>query len=51
VLGHRDDLEPEAYADIVDSWVTAGATIVGGCCEIGPAHIGAVAKRLGERVS
>jgi len=27
-------------------WVQKGATIVGGCCEVGPAHIKALAERL-----
>jgi len=29
-------------------WVNQGATIVGGCCEVGPAHITEVARRLRE---
>lgn len=40
------DITPETYADFVEEWVGLGATIVGGCCEVGPAHIAAVAKRL-----
>ena len=48
VLGHRHDLEPNAYADIALGWVEQGATIVGGCCEIGPEHIAAIARRLAE---
>jgi S-methylmethionine-dependent homocysteine/selenocysteine methylase len=48
VLGHRHDLEPAAYADIAMRWVDAGATIVGGCCEIGPDHIAELALRLAE---
>ena len=27
-------------------WVEMGATIVGGCCEVGPAHIRHLAERL-----
>lgn len=49
VLEQRDDLEPPVYADFVDSWMAAGATIVGGCCEVGPAHIQELAVRLKER--
>lgn len=45
-LEARHDLGPEAYADHVMSWVDSGATIVGGCCEIGPAHIAELARRL-----
>ncbi len=35
----RTDLGPEQYAVHVKTWIDAGATIVGGCCEVGPAHI------------
>jgi len=27
-------------------WVAQGATIIGGCCEVGPAHIRALAEAL-----
>lgn len=42
----RTDLTPEAYAGFALSWVEAGATIVGGCCEVGPDHIAEVARCL-----
>lgn len=45
-LSARTDLTPEVYADHVMNWVSAGATIVGGCCEVGPAHIAEIARRL-----
>lgn len=45
-LSARMDLTPELYADHVMTWVGAGATIVGGCCEVGPAHIAEIARRL-----
>jgi S-methylmethionine-dependent homocysteine/selenocysteine methylase len=48
VLGHRHDLTPSAYADIALGWVEHGATIVGGCCEIGPDHIAELRRRLTE---
>lgn len=35
----RKDLTPEVYAGEVKRWIEAGAAIVGGCCETGPAHI------------
>ena len=38
-LQTRTDLSPPAYADRVQRWIAAGAAIVGGCCEVGPAHI------------
>jgi S-methylmethionine-dependent homocysteine/selenocysteine methylase len=46
VLSARDDLGPAAYADCAMGWVAGGATIVGGCCEVGPAHIAALRDRL-----
>ena len=36
VLDAREDLDPATYADFALRWVAAGATIVGGCCEVGP---------------
>ena len=45
-LSQRTDLGPDAYADIAMSWVDQGATIIGGCCEVGPAHIAVLADRL-----
>jgi len=33
----------------VDGWIKQGATIVGGCCEVGPAHVAELAKRLRQR--
>ena len=46
VLEARDDLDPPIYAGHAMAWVGAGAAIVGGCCEIGPAHIAALGHRL-----
>lgn len=43
---HRHDLTPERYADFAMDWVAMGATIVGGCCEVGPAHIAHLARQL-----
>lgn len=45
-LQTRRDLTPAAYADHAMAWVDAGATIIGGCCEVGPAHIAEIANRL-----
>ena len=45
-LTHRHDLTPEKYVDFAMAWVGMGATIVGGCCEVGPAHIALLAERL-----
>ena len=38
-LATRTDLTPEVYAGEARVWIDGGATIVGGCCEVGPAHI------------
>ncbi|MEM9138462.1 MAG: homocysteine S-methyltransferase family protein [Pseudomonadota bacterium] len=46
LLGKRKDLGPEAYAAHAKTWVGQGATIVGGCCEVGPAHIAEMASTL-----
>lgn len=46
VLGQRHDLGPSTYADVAVGWVDSGATIVGGCCEIGPDHIAELVSRL-----
>jgi homocysteine S-methyltransferase len=45
-LQTRRDMGPRAYTGYVLEWIAAGATIVGGCCEVGPAHIAEVAHRL-----
>jgi homocysteine S-methyltransferase len=45
-LEQRIDLSPAAYADMAMGWVGQGATIVGGCCEVGPDHIAELARRL-----
>jgi len=47
-LSARRDLGPDVYATHVLSWLEHGATIVGGCCEVGPAHIAEVHRRLTE---
>ncbi|MGB7298694.1 MAG: homocysteine S-methyltransferase family protein [Burkholderiaceae bacterium] len=49
VLQARTDIYPTAYADHGEQWLTQGASIVGGCCEIGPGHIAALAERLSAR--
>jgi len=45
----RRDLTPVAYADFALAWIRDGATIVGGCCEVGPEHIEALHDRLQEK--
>ncbi|GEN26995.1 homocysteine S-methyltransferase [Halovibrio variabilis] len=48
-LASRTDLDPAAYAEHALRWVELGATVVGGCCEVGPAHIAALAQRLTDK--
>ena len=38
-LDQRNDLDEKKYAGFAMSWIENGASIVGGCCEIGPSHI------------
>jgi S-methylmethionine-dependent homocysteine/selenocysteine methylase len=45
-LTMRRDFTPEMYADYAMRWVDHGATIIGGCCEVSPAHISEIANRL-----
>jgi S-methylmethionine-dependent homocysteine/selenocysteine methylase len=50
-LTARKDLTPLAYGAMAEDWVGLGATIVGGCCEVGPAHIAELTRRLGRRAA
>jgi len=42
-LGQREDLTPQKIGEIVKKFKDNGATILGGCCEIRPSHINAMA--------
>lgn len=42
----RTDLDANAYSDVVAEWISAGATIVGGCCDIYPEDIAELAQRF-----
>ena len=42
-LSNRKDLGPEEYLEFVKTWINLGAEVIGGCCEIGPSHIAAIA--------
>ena len=42
----RADLTPENYRRFADKWTAAGATIIGGCCGIGPEHIRALSQSV-----
>ena len=45
-LKRRKDLSPKEYLKFVYEWINLGATIVGGCCEVGPEHIKLIAEDL-----
>jgi homocysteine S-methyltransferase len=45
-LSERQDLGPIEYAKFAMHWINQGATIVGGCCEVGPQHIQELAKQI-----
>lgn len=45
-LSERHDLGPTEYARFAMQWIDQGATIVGGCCEVGPEHIQELAKQI-----
>jgi len=47
-LSARKDLDEEKYADHAMNWIKNGASIVGGCCEVGPSHIAYLRKRIDE---
>ncbi|MFT6896163.1 MAG: S-methylmethionine-dependent homocysteine/selenocysteine methylase [Paraglaciecola sp.] len=45
-LEARTNLNPQQYAEHAMGWAKNGASIIGGCCEIGPAHIKVLHERL-----
>jgi S-methylmethionine-dependent homocysteine/selenocysteine methylase len=45
-LETRKDLSPEVYVNFAKDWLHLGATIIGGCCEVGPAHIREISMQL-----
>ncbi len=48
VLESRKDLGPHSYCKYILDWINTGASIVGGCCEISPAHIRHIYETLNE---
>ncbi|SBS31848.1 Homocysteine S-methyltransferase [Marinomonas spartinae] len=42
----RQDLTPPAYLQWAQQWIQDGATLIGGCCGIGPEHIQVLANEL-----
>ncbi len=41
----NDIISPAEYVAAAEQWIKMGATIIGGCCGIGPAHIRELKKR------
>ncbi len=46
IMEARTDLGPDAYADFAQTWIDNGATVIGGCCEVGPKHIAELHRRF-----
>jgi len=44
----RGDLSPKEYLHWVNVWVDSGASLLGGCCGIGPEHIAVLSQNYGE---
>lgn len=44
----REDLNPSMYLDFAQQWQHAGASLIGGCCGISPAHIQQLSTHLKE---
>lgn len=42
----RPDLDPPGYLSFAQDWQARGASLIGGCCGIGPEHIAVLNKRL-----
>ena len=42
----RPDLDPPGYLSFAQDWQARGATLIGGCCGIGPEHIAVLDQRL-----
>ena len=47
IFDRRADLDATGYGDIVSEWIAAGATIIGGCCDMYPEDIAELAQRFG----
>ena len=48
LLEARTDLGPDAYLTFAKGWAATGATIIGGCCEVGPKHIETLTEYFAE---
>jgi S-methylmethionine-dependent homocysteine/selenocysteine methylase len=43
----NEEISPAQYTDAVKSWIRKGASIVGGCCGIGPEYIRHINENIG----
>lgn len=48
-LSAREDLDEKSYTHHVMDWINKGASIVGGCCEVGPTYIEHLHQELRRR--
>lgn len=46
-----DAVDPEAYANYARTWITAGATIIGGCCGTSPETTRALRRVFAESIA
>jgi homocysteine S-methyltransferase len=49
--GLRTDLDIDSFCNYAEEWVGEGATMIGGCCGIGPEYISALHDRLAQQPS
>ena len=42
----REDLDPPGYLTWAQAWRAQGASVIGGCCGIGPEHIAQLSHGL-----
>ena len=45
-LATRGDFGQAEYADHALGWADKGATLIGGCCGVGPSHIAEIRRRI-----
>ncbi|HHP7242462.1 MAG TPA: homocysteine S-methyltransferase family protein [Cyclobacteriaceae bacterium] len=45
-LSTRKDLDEEKYGAYAMNWINNGASVIGGCCEVGPLHIRYLKEQL-----
>ena len=45
-LSARNDLDEKKYASHIMDWIKTGATVIGGCCEVGPSYIDYIFQQL-----